>query len=65
MSPKRSKEIAARTVNQQTAKEGRAKEDPMQELTKDQLMRRAKKMDIKGRSKMSKSQLARAIRSRV
>jgi hypothetical protein len=36
--------------------------DVPQELTRDQLYERAKELDIEGRSKMNKEQLARAIR---
>lgn len=50
----RAKEIAARTVNDQRAKAG---EVP----TRDELYRRAKRLDIRGRSKMNKAQLQRAI----
>ncbi len=62
-SMKRSKEIAARTVNKQRAKQGRVKEEPMLDKTKGELMKQAKRMEIKGRSKMSKSQLVKAIRA--
>ncbi len=66
-STRRAKEIAARTVNKERAEQGRTQarrrsaSRNLDEQTKDQLYREAKKLDIHGRSKMNKGQLARAI----
>ena len=81
-STKRSKEIAARTVNKERARTGEAKESSRTSRrdlsssrrgglrsgtnrpkgrTKEQLYNEAKRMNIDGRSKMSKQQLQRAV----
>ena len=67
----RAKEIAARTVNKQRREEGRTPSKTTQgtgnpnvalaERTRDELYNLAKELDIKGRSKMSKDELSRAI----
>jgi len=72
-SKSRAKEIAARTVNDQRRREGRTEKkrtsgtgNPQRSLedrTKDQLLNRAREMDIQGRSRMSKDELIDAIRS--
>jgi hypothetical protein len=53
---KRSKEIAARTVNKERARTGEAGR-----RTKEQLYAEAKRMNISGRSRMNKQQLQRAV----
>jgi hypothetical protein len=70
----RAKEIAARTVNKQRREEGRTKSgrqttsgtgNPthrLEDRSKQELYNRAKQLDVSGRSKMSKSELVRAIR---
>jgi|SRR5690606_4737951 len=73
-SPRRAKEIAARTVNKQRREEGRTPNEttqgtgnpnrPLEERSKQELYNRAREMGIAGRSSMTKSDLARAIRSR-
>ncbi|WP_420596931.1 addiction module toxin RelE [Deinococcus sp.] len=65
-------EIAARTVNKQRREEGRTPNTRTQgtgnpnkalsELTRDELYNRAKEKDIGGRSKMSKAELASALK---
>ena len=81
-SPKRAKEIAARTVNKNRAQSGESKtasksstqdKSPQQRggqrsgtnrpkgLTKEQLYNEAKKKNIKGRSTMTKKELANAL----
>jgi hypothetical protein len=70
---KRAEEIAARTVNKERRSEGRTpqkssqgKGNPnlsLEERSKDELYNQARDLDIEGRSKMSKGQLIRAIRS--
>lgn len=72
-SPKRAKEIAARTVNKARRKQGRTPNSTTQgtgnprssleDRTRDELYNRAKQLDITGRSKMNKGELAAAIRS--
>src|SRR5262245_974108 len=67
----RAEEIAARTVNKQRREEGRTPSmttqgtgNPhvaLEERTRDELYNLAKELDIKGRSKMSKSELSQAI----
>jgi hypothetical protein len=54
---KRSKEIAARTVNKERARSGEARRSS----TKEQLYSEAKRMNIAGRSRMNKQQLQRAV----
>jgi hypothetical protein len=71
---RRAKEIAARTVNKQRREEGRTPNKTTQgtgnpkrglgERTKNELYNKAKQLDIEGRSKMSKEELADAIRAR-
>jgi plasmid stabilization system protein ParE len=73
-SKERAEEIAARTVNKQRRQRGETQNtrsqgtgNPTQSLegrTKQELYNRAKALNIEGRSKMSKSELIRAIRSR-
>ena len=73
-SPKRAKEIAARTVNKQRRQEGRTPNKrtqgtgnpntPLEERTREQLYNEAKQLHIEGRSKMNKRQLVRAIQRR-
>ena len=72
--PRKAKEIAARTVNKQRRLEGRTPNKrtqgtgnpnlPLKQRTKDELMQRARKLGIPGRSKMSKDELVSAIRER-
>lgn len=69
----RAKEIAARTVNKERREEGRTKSgrkttsgtgNPthrLEDRSKQELYNRAKQLDVSGRSKMSKSELVRAI----
>jgi hypothetical protein len=69
---RRAKEIAARTVNKQRREEGRTESvrtqgtgnprTSLDDRTKDELLNRARDLDVKGRSRMTKSQLAEAIR---
>lgn len=59
-STKRAKEIAARTVNKDRALSGETEQGPGGP-TRDQLYNEAKKENIKGRSKMTKNQLAKAL----
>ncbi len=71
-SPKRAKEIAARTVNKQRREEGKTPNKKTQgtgnpthkleDRTKDELYNEAKKLNIDGRSKMNKGELIKAIR---
>lgn len=72
-STERAKEVAARTVNKQRRQEGRTPNrktqgtgNPHRGLearTRDELYNRAKSLHIRGRSKMTKSELVTAIRS--
>lgn len=65
-------EIAARTVNKGRREEGRTPNKqtqgtgnpnkPLEERTRDELYNLAKEKKIKGRSQMSKDELARAVR---
>jgi len=67
----RAEEIAARTVNKHRRQEGRTPSKTTQgtgnpsvaleERTRDELYNLAKERDIKGRSKMSKGELSKAI----
>lgn len=69
----RAKEIAARTVNKGRREEGRTPNKrtqgtgnprySLENRTKDELYNRAKQLNISGRSRMSKQDLADAIRS--
>jgi hypothetical protein len=71
-STERAKEIAARTVNKDRRESGRTPNrtsqgtgNPnrsLQERTRQELYNQAKKLDIAGRSRMSKDELVRAIR---
>lgn len=73
-SQSQAEEIAARTVNKRRREEGRTPEkttqgtgNPNQSLegrTVDELRNRASQLEIKGRSKMHKSELVSAIRHR-
>jgi hypothetical protein len=73
-SKSRAKEIAARTVNDQRRREGRTEnkrtsgtgnpQGSLEDRTKDQLLNRAREMDIQGRSRMNKDELIDAIRSK-
>jgi plasmid stabilization system protein ParE len=66
------KEIAARTVNKGRREEGRTPNKrtqgtgnpnkPLAERTRDELYNIAKEKNIKGRSKMSKAELVKAVR---
>ncbi len=68
----KAEEIAARTVNKQRHEEGRTPNkttkgtgnpnSPLTSRTKQQVYNRAMQLDIKGRSKMTKSELIEAIR---
>ena len=66
----RAKEIAARTVNKQRARSGEARSSSRSSRsssrsggrTKEQLYAEARRRNIKGRSKMTKAQLQRALR---
>ena len=71
-SPKRAKEIAARTVNKRRRQEGRTPNRTSQgtgnpnadlgDRSKRELYNRSKQLNIKGRSQMNKDELIRAIR---
>lgn len=73
-SDSRAEEIAARTVNDQRRKEGRTENEStsgtgnpgssLEDRSKDQLLNRAKELDIEGRSEMDKDELIEAIRAR-
>ncbi len=70
-SPRRAKEIAARTVNKQRRQRGETPNKrtqgtgnpnvPLRERSKDELYNKAQELDISGRSKMNKSELVSAI----
>ncbi|GGK37792.1 hypothetical protein GCM10008955_34640 [Deinococcus malanensis] len=70
-SEERAEEIAARTVNKQRREEGRTPNKRTQgtgnpnaalsELTRDELYNRAREKDIKGRGRMTKDELVRAL----
>ncbi|TWU02540.1 Rho termination factor N-terminal domain-containing protein [Stieleria varia] len=67
------KEVAARTVNKQRREDGRTPNQttqgtgnpntPLEDRTVDELRNRAAELNIKGRSKMRKSELIEAIRN--
>jgi Na+-translocating ferredoxin:NAD+ oxidoreductase RnfC subunit len=69
----KAEEIAARTVNKQRREEGRTPSkttqgtgnpnSSLESRTKQELYNRASELNIKGRSKMSKSELVTAIRN--
>lgn len=71
-SPDRAKEIAARTVNKQRRNEGRTPNRTTQgtgnpnvslaDRSKQELLNRARELDVKGRSRMRKDELIAAIR---
>ena len=71
-SEKRAKEIAARTVNKSRRESGETPNKrtqgagnphrPLEDRSKEELYNRAKQLNIEGRSKMNKSQLAQAVR---
>jgi hypothetical protein len=71
-STRRAKEVAARTVNKQRRQEGRTESartqgtgnpnTSLEERTKDELLNRAEDLSIRGRSRMTKSELVAAIR---
>lgn len=73
-SERRAEEIAARTVNKRRREEGRTESSrtsgtgnpntPLEERTKDELMNRARELNIAGRSRMTKSELVREVRKR-
>ena len=73
-SDRRAKEIAARTVNKDRRESGETPSkrtqgsgnprQSLEERSREELYNMAKKLDIEGRSKMSKSDLVEAIRSR-
>jgi len=68
----KAKEIAARTVNKQRREEGRTANKTTQGTgnpnsglearSKQELLNRARQLDVKGRSKMTKSELVAAVR---
>jgi hypothetical protein len=65
-STRRAKEIAAATVNKQRAQSGEARSSSRSSSrsggrTKEQLYAEARRRNIKGRSRMSKAQLQRAL----
>ena len=73
-SEERAEEIAARTVNKQRRREGRAESERsratgnpntrLEDRSLDELRNRARELDIEGRSRMSKQELVKAIRKR-
>ena len=73
-STKRAKEIAARTVNKQRRKKGKTSNKTTQgtgnpstnleDRSVQELYNRARQLNIKGRSKMVKSELVQAIREK-
>ncbi len=74
MSKKRAKEVAARTVNKQRRQDGKTPnkttqgtgnpDRSLEDRTKDELYNLAQERNIRGRSKMTKSELIEAIRDR-
>ena len=65
-STRRAKEIAAATVNKQRAQSGEARSSSRSSSqaggrTKEQLYAEARRRNVKGRSRMSKAQLQRAL----
>jgi plasmid stabilization system protein ParE len=73
-SPKRAKEIAARTVNKQRRQSGQTSNKTTQgtgnprkgleDRSRDELYNEAKKRGVEGRSKMNKQELVKAIRGK-
>ena len=69
----RAEEIAARTVNKQRREEGRTPNRrtqgtgnpnaPLEHLSRDELMNRAREAKLAGRSKMNKSELIQALKA--
>ena len=57
VSPRRAKEIAARTVNKERARSGESR-------TREQLYNEASKLGVNGRSRMTKAQLQRAVEAK-
>ena len=74
LSPTRAQEVATRTVTGQSGDDGRTQarrttgtgnpRAPLEERSKDELYNLAEEHDIKGRSRMNKTQLITAIRRR-
>lgn len=74
VSTKRAKEIAARTVNKQRREEGRTPSHrtqgtgnpthSLEDRSREELYNKAKDLNISGRSRMDKGELAAAIRER-
>jgi hypothetical protein len=70
---RRAKEIAARTVNKHRRERGETTNAttqgtgnpnlPLEERSRDELYNRAKQLDVRGRSRMTKSALIQAIRA--
>ena len=70
----RAKEIAGRTVNKTRRRQGRTPQKQTQgtgnpnvsldQRSRDELMNKARELDIRGRSRMRKADLAKAIRQR-
>jgi len=58
-----SKEKSARIANSKGAEKRGGKSDKYEDRTKQELYDEAKKVGIEGRSKMSKAELARALRT--
>jgi hypothetical protein len=68
----RAEEIAARTVNKHRRIEGRTPNKrttgtgnpaaPLEQLTRDELYNRAKRLEVAGRARMSKAELIEAVR---
>ena len=68
----KAKEIAARTVNRRRREEGRTPNvrtqgtgnphRPLEERSRDEIYNRAKELQIRGRSRMSKAELVEAVR---
>lgn len=73
-STKKAKEIAARTVNKQRREDGKTPNkksqgtgnpnNKLEDRSKDELYNRAKNLNVEGRSKMTKSELVKAIRKK-
>lgn len=58
-----SKEKAARIANSEGASKRGGESPPYEEWTKDELLERARELDVDGRSSMSKDELIDALRS--
>ncbi len=71
----RAKEIAGRTVNEQRRKEGQTPNarttgtgnpnQPLEERSRDEVYNRAKELNVRGRSSMTKAQLVEEVRKRT